>query len=318
MSDETPRPEVAAALLMLSRMGLSLDDLVNVTPPKVVPTFAEFVPQVRAAVTDGTIKAYGSYWDRMVEKWGDRRLDDVTPLELKQFAEELRARRVRRRNGRSGDGTVENFVGAARCLYRHAVAEGYIAAGADPSQKVAKPRRPGSVRTALRPERLGELAEVASTTGDDPELDALIIRLHTETACRRGAALKLRPMDLDRDDCLVRLREKGGTERWQPVSATLMRHLVHHATTRHATERGPLLRYASGRRITYRSYDHLFLRLGKHLDWAAKANVSAHWIRHTTLTWVERNFGLAVAEAYAGHKPQSGDTSTTLTYAKAT
>ena len=29
------------------------------------------------------------------------------------------------------------------------------------------------------------------TTGDDPELDTLL-RLHTETACRRGGALALR------------------------------------------------------------------------------------------------------------------------------
>ena len=27
-----------------------------------------------------------------------------------------------------------------------------------------------------------------------------------------------------------------------------------------------------------------------------------YWIRHIILTWVERNFGLAVAEAYAGHE----------------
>ena len=27
-----------------------------------------------------------------------------------------------------------------------------------------------------------------------------------------------------------------------------------------------------------------------------------YWIRHTILTWVERNFGFAVAEAYAGHE----------------
>jgi hypothetical protein len=26
-----------------------------------------------------------------------------------------------------------------------------------------------------------------------------------------------------------------------------------------------------------------------------------HWLHHTTLTWVERNFGYAVARAYAGH-----------------
>ena len=29
--------------------------------------------------------------------------------------------------------------------------------------------------------------------------------------------------------------------------------------------------------------------------------IGSHWIRHTTLTWVERNFGYAVAKAYAGH-----------------
>ena len=29
--------------------------------------------------------------------------------------------------------------------------------------------------------------------------------------------------------------------------------------------------------------------------------VTTHWIRHTILTWVERRFGFAVAQAYAGH-----------------
>ena len=45
--------------------------------------------------------------------------------------------------------------------------------------------------------------------------------------------------------------------------------------------------------------------------------MSAHWIRHTILKWVERNFGIAVAEAYAGHEPKNGEGSTTLIYAKA-
>ena len=34
-----------------------------------------------------------------------------------------------------------------------------------------------------------------------------LLRLHTETACRRGGALALRPADLDPDQCLVLLRE---------------------------------------------------------------------------------------------------------------
>ncbi len=44
--------------------------------------------------------------------------------------------------------------------------------------------------------------------------------------------------------------------------------------------------------------------------------VSIHWIRHTTLTWVERNFGYAVARAYAGHT-DNGDAGTTSTYVRA-
>jgi integrase len=29
--------------------------------------------------------------------------------------------------------------------------------------------------------------------------------------------------------------------------------------------------------------------------------VSTHWLRHTTLTWVARQFGYGIARAYAGH-----------------
>ena len=39
----------------------------------------------------------------------------------------------------------------------------------------------------------------------------------------------------------------------------------------------------------------------------------AHWLRHTTLTWVERRFGYAVARAYAGHT-DSGNAGITATY----
>jgi hypothetical protein len=41
------------------------------------------------------------------------------------------------------------------------------------------------------------------------------------------------------------------------------------------------------------------------------------WIRHTTLTWVERNFGYAVAHAYAGHTDGGSGTGATATYVRA-
>jgi len=164
--------------------------------------------------------------------------------------------------------------------------------------------------------RLAEIFTVAASTGDDPELDTLILRLHAETACRRGGALALRPCDLDANQSLVMLREKGDTTRWQPISPTLMRHLLDHADARGADPSTRLLRYRNGRPITARRYDYLWARVRQQLPWAAAQQVSAHWLRHTTLTWVERRFGYAVARAYAGHT-DSGNAGTTATYIRA-
>jgi integrase/recombinase XerC len=75
---------VQAALLVLEQMGLSAADLTAVPRDRAtVPTFAEYVPVVSAAVTAGTRRAYGSYWNRVVEHWGGRRLDEPTPSEIR-------------------------------------------------------------------------------------------------------------------------------------------------------------------------------------------------------------------------------------------
>ena len=106
--------------------------------------------------------------------------------------------------------------------------------------------------------------------------------------------------------------------RWQPVSPTLMARLIQHGQERHAPRDGQLLRYASGQPITSRRYDHLWTRIGRHLPRVRTQQIGMHWIRHTTLTWVERNFGYAVAHAYAGHTDGgSGEVRATSTYVRA-
>jgi integrase len=96
-----------------------------------------------------------------------------------------------------------------------------------------------------------------------------------------------------------------------------MARLLQHAEERHAPRAGQLLRYADGQPITSRRYDHLWTRIGRQLPWVATQQISMHWIRHTTLTWVERNFGYSVAHAYAGHTDGGGDTGATSTYVRA-
>jgi site-specific recombinase XerD len=218
---------VDAALLMLQQMGLSPGDLVTAPRDRrTVPTFAEYVPVVSAAVTDGTRRAYGSYWNRVVEHWGERRLDEVAPSEIRQLMSYVKTHVVARRNARGGRSAAEHLVAALRCLYRHAEDDGLITAGENPARKVDKPRRLPSTRRAVTDDRLAEICQAAATGGDDPELDTLLLRLHTETARRRGGSLALRPDDLDSGQCLIQLREKGETVRWQPVSPTLMARLI--------------------------------------------------------------------------------------------
>jgi integrase/recombinase XerC len=281
-----------------------------------VPTFAEYVPVVSATVTAASLRAYRPYWNRTVVQWGERRLDEPTPSEVKQLVAYVKANAVQRRNGRGGHNAAENLISALRCLYRHAVDDGLIDERDNPARKVGKPRRLPPARRAITDTRLAEINRVAATTGNDPELDTLILRLHTETACRRGGALALRPQDLDREQCLIMLREKGETFRWQPVSPTLTAGLVKHAEERHAPSNGRLLRYQNGHQITTRRYDDLWVRTGRELPWVRTQGISTHWLRHTTLTWVERNFGFAVAHAYAGHTDDKGGV--TSTYVKAT
>ena len=281
-----------------------------------MPTFREYVGQVSESVPACTRRTYDTYWRRIVDEWGDRRIDEPTPLEIGLLCQKQKRLVVTRKNARGGRSATEHLIAALRCLYRHAVADNVILEFDNPAHRIAKPRRQPSTRRAIPEARLAEILAIAAATGNDPELDALILRLHSETACRRGGALALRLCDLDIDQSLVMLHEKGDTNRWQPISPTLMSHLLDHTHTRGSETYAQLLKYRNGQPITARRYDYLWSRVRQHLPWAAAQQVSTHWLRHTTLTWVERRFGYAVARAYAGHT-DSGNAGTTATYIRA-
>ncbi len=204
------------------------------------------------------------------------------------------------------------MIAAARAIYNRAIADGLIDPTASPAHRVVKPRRLPSIRRALSPQELEQINLAARTSSNDVVLDALLLRLHTETACRRGGALGLQLADLDTENGLVQLTEKGSTLRWQPITLDLATHLDEHARSRGAVApTDALLRYRNGQAITSRRYDHLWKRIGEQLPWVAAQGVSTHWLRHTTLTWVERHFSYGIARAYAGHTDSTGPATTT-------
>jgi integrase len=208
------RNRVAAAHTLLAQLGVSVADL-QAAPDSTrrMPTVAEYLPRVMAAATPSSCRTYGTYRTRMATAWGDRPLDTVAATDVEALQRDCAKHARRRSNGRGGRHAGENLISAARAFCTRAVADGLIPTGASPAHQVRKPRRLPSPRRALTPHELADINATARTSGNDVILDALLLRLHTETACRRGGALALRLMDLDTDQGVVRLREKGETLR---------------------------------------------------------------------------------------------------------
>jgi integrase/recombinase XerC len=192
-------------------------------------------------------------------------------------------------------------VTALRALFRRAAAAGLITA--NPAAGLTKPRRARSRRRALDDHELAELIDAIRTTSRDPDLDLPVIRFHLESGARREGALNLRHRDLDPKRATVWLREKGDSEREQPVSPTLIALLERHVDVRAPGD--AVFRTSSGVPMSARRYSTIFDNARACLDWADRTPVSAHVLRHTAITAVGRLAGYPVAQAFAGHAPPS-------------
>jgi integrase len=251
-----------------------------------VPTVREYLTTVQAVCSEGAAETYTAYWKLMVRMIGDLPLDSVKASDLKKVATCARKNCVKRSNSRDGLGAEENCVGAMRNFFAAAVNDALL--DENLALKVPKPHRRSSRRRALTADEQVELYDATVGGGDDPLLDALLLRFHLETGARRGGALALRRRDVDIQRQCVRLREKGVTERWQPVSLTLLSALIEHAAARgcislddRVFRKMPRGYSSVGDVITRRRYNSLVERWHRKIPWAAEYGVSIHWCRHT-------------------------------------
>ncbi|MFC4063506.1 hypothetical protein [Actinoplanes subglobosus] len=179
------RGHIAQARQALAQLGVTIADLQAAEPtPALTPTLAEYLPHVIAAAGPGVRRTYGNYWHRMIALWGDRRLDTIAATDIEALQREAAATAVSRRNGRGGRHAGEHVIAAARAFFVRAIADGLIPAAASPAHQIAKPRRLPNTHRAMTPRELNGINQVARTSGNDAILDALLLCLHTETACR--------------------------------------------------------------------------------------------------------------------------------------
>jgi integrase len=287
-------------------LGLDLADLIaaDTAGPNRIPTARAYIEAIAPTFTPATAATYAPYWRLAAARLGDRRLVDITVEDLTVVVDDAVARAQHCRPDSTGRASRESCVAALRALFRRAVAAGIIRV--NPAAALTKPRRVRSRRRALDDHELAEVIDAVRTTSRDPDLDLLVIRFHLESGARREGAVNLRRRDLDRKRATVWLREKGDSEREQPVSPSLVALLAQHVDARgsgaidHA-----VFRTAAGVAMSARRYDTLFDRARGCLDWADRTPVSAHVLRHTAITAVGRLAGYPVAQAFAGHAPPS-------------
>ena len=218
------------------------------------------------------------------------------------------AKRALRKSNASG--AVFNAVGAWRFLGQVAIADRHLAPGYCPAQQLTKPKRRKGGRDALDPGLLETALQFVASTGDDPELDELIVHTILVSGARQEGILNLSLSDLDRQECAVRLDEKFGKVVHQPVPDWFMDRLIAFAVSRGAVHPGDkvFVKRPIGRRrgaaISPRRFNYLASRIQASFDWADKLQVTAHTFRHEAIKAVERTAGKAVSVAFARHEPE--------------
>ncbi|HEY3383066.1 MAG TPA: site-specific integrase [Vicinamibacterales bacterium] len=299
-------------------------------------TVAQLVVKAKASMTTNTFRTYAGYMTFLAagdpsltdvdgHQWagiGTMWADEVLPSHLEQallFVDQRAARRaevraeqreaaertVRRTDGK---GARYNAIGAWRRLFEEGIRDRHLAEGHNPAAKLKKPKRSkGGRRMALEDKHFVQMRELLSSTGDDPELDEMIVRFLVVTGARQEGLLKLRLEDIDESECTVRLREKFDTDIDQPVPDWFISMLLAFAHRRGVVARGDRVfckRLGAGqfRPITRRRFNYVFCdRLQASYDWADDMQVTAHTLRHHATTKVERLAGSAVATAFARH-----------------
>lgn len=270
-----------------------------------------------------TYRTYETYWIRFEEAHGAlpiSELDDTiitafcvaaqeqakTTHAIHDAKREDEGRTVKERDGAT---SYNHALEAVSVIVRHAIAKGYIKN--DPLFEVERATVSESDRHGLTPEQVDAIMYVALNGGNDPVLDYLLLWSMLETACRIGGLLKLRVGDIDVNRQFIRFHEKGGKSRKQPVTRALMDALLQIAKERGSLNaKDPVFRYhpdgaGKGRQMKARRFETLWKRLGKELKWVDDERITSHWLRHTTLTWVDRVASPAVASKYAGHGPNN-------------
>jgi integrase/recombinase XerD len=245
----------------------------------------------------------------------ERALSALGVTEIGQVARQHVTGFLRRERdaGRSA-ATLGRRLAAVRGLHRFAHDRGLAAR--DPAREVSGPRRTRRLPGVLTVPEVERLLAVPRQ-GDERLVlrDRALLELAYATGLRASETVGVDVEDLDEDPGFVRVRGKGGVERWVPIGAHARRAVA--AWLRDGRPRvarnagGALFLNLRGRRLTRAG---LWLVLRRHAARAGlRRKVSPHSLRHSFATHLlEGGADLRVVQELLGH----ADLATTQIYTR--
>lgn len=265
---------------------------------------------VERGVSRHTLAAYRRDLERYagaIRRQGDPLVEDIEPGQITDFLS------AERRAGSSAV-TVARRLAAVRGLHQFLQAGGI--AREDPSREVSGPKRPSRLPKALSVEDVEKLLDVGE--GDDPIAlrDRALLEFAYATGLRASEVVGVDCVHLEEEPGMVRVRGKGGVERWVPVGEQALFAVERWRRLGHAQMAGgapppALFLNRRGRRLTRGGFWLVIRERAKAAG--IRGPVSPHTLRHCFATHLlEGGADLRVVQELLGH----ADLSTTQVYTR--
>jgi len=265
---------------------------------------------VERGVSRNTLAAYRRDLERYAQALGRKGEGGVEEIETAHITDFLSAER---RQGASAV-TVARRLAAVRGLHKFLQAGGIMRL--DPAREVSGPKRPSRLPKALSVEDVEKLLDVGEAQDPIALRDRALLEFAYATGLRASEVVGVDCLHLEEEPGMVRVRGKGGVERWVPVGEQALaaierwRSLGHAQLARGAAQPALFLN-RRGRRLSRIGFWQVIRERARAAGISAR--VSPHTLRHCFATHLlEGGADLRVVQELLGH----ADLSTTQVYTR--
>jgi len=277
--------------------------------------FELFYGSMKGVLSDQTVLAYKNVLPSLVDYMGDIELDKVNLTELREWRGRLVDKRERWGKGSThprdlqplSPYTVHKYVRSAKRFFLWCIEEELITR--NPARRLEKPHLPKARAKGISPSDLAKMIQSAgqgprpskyTSTLDFSNRDKAIVMFLADTACRLAGVADLTFSDLDIDNQMAIVKEKGrggwGKERSVFFTRATADQLYLWLDDRAAYKVESVRVFGLETDGIYRMLQRVAKRAGVETDW------NPHSFRHAAIrAWLNNGMPIGEVAQLAGH-----------------